>query len=82
MEDSLTSMHIRAGRALLGWSIRDLAEKINVHRNTISNYENERTGDPAILMRMKTALEAGGVEFLYGDRPGVRLSHRASNGKK
>ena len=75
-------MHIRAGRALLGWSIRDLAEKIGAHRNTVSNFENGRTDDPAILQNLKKVLEAGGVEFLYGDRPGVRLNRRASSGKR
>ncbi|MBA4225687.1 MAG: hypothetical protein C0456_03570 [Hyphomonas sp.] len=82
MNDSLTSMHIRAGRAAVGWSIQDLAEKIDAHRNTVSNFENGRTEDPDILSRMKAALEAAGVEFLYGPKPGVRLVNvRSSSGK-
>ncbi|WP_367179204.1 multiprotein-bridging factor 1 family protein [Hyphomonas sp.] len=75
-------MHIRAGRAAVGWSIQDLAEKIDAHRNTVSNFENGRTEDPDILSRMKAALEAAGVEFLYGPKPGVRLVNvRSSSGK-
>lgn len=83
MADSVTSVHIRAGRALIGWSIRDLAKAAGVHPNSVSSFENDRTTDPFKLANMKAALEAAGVEFIYGDRPGVRLvSGPSSSGKR
>lgn len=82
MNESLTSLHIRAGRALLDWSIRDLAKHADVHPNRISSFENGHTADPYKLEQMKAALEAAGVEFLYGSKPGVRLVNvRSSSGK-
>jgi len=61
---------------LLGWTIRDLAEKAGVHRNTVTNIETGRyRGDPATVAAIRAALEAAGVEFLPADNggPGVRL---------
>ncbi|MBB3997170.1 helix-turn-helix domain-containing protein [Aureimonas pseudogalii] len=63
-------------RAALRWSLQDLAEAAKVHRNTITNFENERyAGSPDVLEAIQTALEAAGVEFIAenGGGAGVRL---------
>lgn len=73
----MTSAQIRAGRALVNWTVRKLAEKAGIHRNTVTNIETERSsGDDATLAAIRAALEKAGVEFTNGKRPGVRLNAR------
>ena len=69
----MTNAQIRAARGLLGWTARELAERIGVHRNTISNVEVGRYAPPETLAAIRHALEKAGVEFTNGKRPGVRL---------
>ncbi len=72
----LTSDQIRAARALVRWSARELAEKANLSLPTIQRLEAAE-GVPSTsvqtLMAVKGALEKEGVEFTNGDAPGVRL---------
>ena len=74
----ITGSQLRAARALLGISAITLSEKSGVGWATIQRFENvdgipvSRSGT---LQRVKTALEAQGIEFL-GDpltSPGVQL---------
>jgi transcriptional regulator with XRE-family HTH domain len=52
-------------RALLGWSLDQLAEASGVHRNTISNFETGKYGgDPQKTAAIKHALESFGVIFV------------------
>ncbi len=68
----------RAGRALLGWSQTDLADRSNVSPSTIRDFEaGRRTPMINNLAAMRRALEEAGVELLNGDRPGARLMARA-----
>lgn len=72
----VTSAQMRAARALLNWSVRELSDRSQVHRNTITNFETGRSGgDPETISRLRTALEAAGVIFVdqNGEGPGVRL---------
>lgn len=72
----VTSAQLRAARALLGWTVRDLAERADVHRNTVSRLESgETVGSRHALAAIRAALEAAGVVFLEenGGGPGVRL---------
>lgn len=71
---SLSSGQIRAARAFLRWSAKDLAERSGVSVPTIQRLET--TDGPLrvkveTLDRLQRALEGAGVEFL--DRNGVRL---------
>jgi DNA-binding XRE family transcriptional regulator len=72
-EGDLISAQIRAARGLLGWTARGLAEKIGVHRNTVSNIEVGRYAPPDTMAAIRRAFEKAGVEFTNGKRPGVRL---------
>jgi len=66
-------------RAALNWTVRDLAEVANLHRNTVTNVETGKyAGDVATLVAIKSALEHAGVEFIdeNGGGPGVRLRKR------
>jgi transcriptional regulator with XRE-family HTH domain len=67
---------VRMARALLNWTLDDLAEVSGVHRNTISNFETAKYGgDADKLTAIKTALESSGVIFVdeNGEGSGVRL---------
>lgn len=77
----LTGAQIRAARALLKWSGRDLAERSGVsypalqRAEAVDDMPNMQTKN---LAAIKSALEAGGVVFLDGPYsgsggPGVRL---------
>ncbi len=76
----IVGAQIRAGRALVGWSADDLAEKARVGVATVRRAETgQRATTPANLDAIRRALQAAGVEFLSeGDYagnggPGVRL---------
>lgn len=72
----VTSAQIRAARALLNWTVRDLAEKAGIHRNTVTRAENDATGPGRATRAIREALEGAGVQFIAqnGGGPGVRLS--------
>jgi transcriptional regulator with XRE-family HTH domain len=66
----------RAARAVLNWSLDDLAAASGVHRNTISNFEKRKyEGEPEKLVEVKRTLESAGVIFIEenGQAAGVRL---------
>ena len=70
----MTSAQVRAARGLLNWTVRDLAARAGVHRNTITNIETGKyAGDSETLTAIRRAFEKGGVEFTNGGQPGVRL---------
>lgn len=71
----LTPAQIRAARAMLGWSINDLAERVRVHRNTILKAEGgEASG--LVLDAIQRAFEDAGVIFIprNGAGEGLRLA--------
>ena len=74
----VTSAQIRAARALLNWTVRDLAEKSGVHRNTVTRAETDATGPGYATEAMCAALEAAGVQFIdeNGGGAGVRLREK------
>jgi transcriptional regulator with XRE-family HTH domain len=75
----VTSAQIRMARAALNWTVRELAEASNLHRNTITNIETGRyAGDQATLTAIAAVLKRAGVEFIdaNGGGPGVRLRKR------
>jgi transcriptional regulator with XRE-family HTH domain len=76
---ALTSAQVRMARAALSWTVRELAEVANIHRNTITNIETGRyQGDPETLAAIEAALKRAGIEFIEenGGGPGVRLRKR------
>ena len=74
---ALTGRHIRAARALVGWSQVELSRRSKVALGTVKRMESF---DGPVAARMDTTikiaavLEGEGVEFLNDGRPGVRLS--------
>ncbi len=73
----LSSHQIRAGRSLVRWSSRVLADQAGVNISTIQRMEStdgEVRGNVTTLLRVQHALEAAGVEFIGTfNRPGVQL---------
>lgn len=76
--EPLTSAQIRAARALLRWSARELADESSVGVTTIRRAElteSETSLTAANNLALRRSLEAAGVEFIdeNGGGPGVRL---------
>jgi len=74
----ITSDQIRAARAMLRWSGKDLAEKTGLGFSTLMRLESLE-GVPGTHARtlevIEKAFEQAGIEFIGtpGDGPGVRL---------
>ena len=79
----ITSCQIRAARALINWSARELAEKAGVGVATVRRMEladSIPSSNAITLNLVQKTLEFAGVEFI-GDQdnaPGVRLVKAAS----
>lgn len=70
----ITAAQIRAGRALLNWSQKKLAEISGVSLNAINNFEREIVSPRHdTLVSLKRALEEAGLEFI-GDGGVNRIS--------
>nr|WP_036288903.1 transcriptional regulator [Methylocystis sp. ATCC 49242] len=78
VEKMLTGAQMRAARALVRWTVDDLAKAANVGVMTVRRAE-ANDGPPSMmannLAAIRAALEAAGVEFIAenGGGPGVRL---------
>lgn len=72
----LTPEASRAGRALLNWSLKELAEKAGVSFTTISQFENGRPSYGSTAAKIVAAFEAHGVEVIADDdRTGAVLTY-------
>jgi transcriptional regulator with XRE-family HTH domain len=76
----VTSAQLRAARALLNWTVRDLALQAAVHRNTVTRAETGETNHGHAVAAIIRAFEAAGVEFTNGGEPGVKLKRKISQG--
>jgi transcriptional regulator with XRE-family HTH domain len=77
----VTSAQLRAARSLLNLTVRELAEKAGVHRNTITRAETDATTHGHAVAQVVLTLESAGVEFIAenGGGPGVRLRNGAKS---
>ena len=75
MTASVTSAQLRAARALLNWTVRDLGERSGVHRNTITKMELDKASHGPTIATVIRTLEDAGVIFVAenGEGAGVRL---------
>jgi transcriptional regulator with XRE-family HTH domain len=65
---TITPAEMKASRAILGWSQRELAKRTGISSSTLSSFET-RKARPS-----ESFLEAAGVEFAEnGGGAGVRL---------
>ena len=73
-EKFVTPGQSRAARKLLGWSQTRLAKAAGLGLPTVYDLECQRRNVSAKWVeKMQKALEAAGIEFTNGKRPGVRL---------
>jgi DNA-binding XRE family transcriptional regulator len=73
----ITPAQCRAARAMVELDQAHLAQRANVSRNVIVDFEKgRRTPMANNLATIRAALEAAGVEFTNGEQPGVRLKKR------
>lgn len=72
--------HCRAARAILGWTVADLAQKSGLSPDTIHKFEAGRTATTRDSTRklLLVAFTEVGMEFYNGEEPGVRLRKRAT----
>eukprot|EP01042_Synura_sphagnicola_P017462 gene17462-22061_t len=77
----LTPEASRSARGLLGWSLKDLAEKSGVSFTTISQFENGRPSYDSTGQKLATAFEAHGVELIAdNERTGAVLVYARRKG--
>jgi transcriptional regulator with XRE-family HTH domain len=73
----LVCEQIRAARAFVGWSARELAERAGLHITTVQRMETGSgpvIGNISSIRRVQEALEAAGAEFIDDiEKPGVSL---------
>jgi transcriptional regulator with XRE-family HTH domain len=69
----MKAAQLRMARAAVRWGVRELAAKAGVSANTVARIENGADAKQSTMDALQRALEAAGVEFTNGDRPGVRL---------
>ena len=73
----ITPEQSRAARGLLDWTQARLAREARVGVSTLIDFESRRRNPLRNnLAAIQHALEAAGVEFTNGDRPGVRMQSR------
>ena len=63
----------RMARAALGLGVRELAAAAKVSIDTVARFERGDQLKERTVEALQHALEAAGVEFTNGERPGVRL---------
>ena len=71
----MNANQMRAARAMLGWTVRELAAKADVTPNTVSRLENGGDGKASTLQAVQDVLEKAGIVFTpkNGNGPGVAV---------
>jgi ribosome-binding protein aMBF1 (putative translation factor) len=70
-------------RAALGWSLKDLSERADVHLNTVRRCESGFEALAGTLQKLERVFRAEGVVFIDADEhlgPGVRLRMELTTG--
>jgi transcriptional regulator with XRE-family HTH domain len=73
----MKAIQLRMARAAIGWGVRELAARAGVVANTVTRIENGADAKQSTMDALQRALEAAGIEFTNGERPGVRLTKAA-----
>ncbi|MGE5501585.1 MAG: helix-turn-helix domain-containing protein [Ignavibacteriales bacterium] len=75
LDGALSGDACRAARALLKWSVLELAHQARVSPNTIVKLENGSTIRAKSAMRIRARFAHEGVELLDEPMPGARVRH-------
>ncbi len=76
----ITSGQIKAARALLGWTVRDLAAKAEIGFSTLVRLEQADSvpsGHVKTLEAVKSAVEKAGIEFIGTPESGAGVKWRS-----
>lgn len=73
---TLTPPACRAARALLGWTLDDLSERVGISRDSLSRFEGGREMRESNRRTVAEVFTQAGVEILNGDAPGARMRKR------
>jgi len=76
MDDTVSGRHIKAARAILGWTRKELAARAGVSPATVKVVETDTDSLPALAptrARFAGVLEGEGIVFTTGSAPGVQL---------
>ena len=80
MSDRISPAQVRAARAMLDWSMMDLAKAAGVSISTVKRFDDETAAlvTAETVSLMQDALETQGVRFLAddGNGAGVRCRRR------
>ena len=68
------ALQCRMARAALGWGVRELATVAKVSIDTVVRFERGDELKERTVEALQRAFETAGVEFINGDRPGVRVA--------
>jgi transcriptional regulator with XRE-family HTH domain len=81
----ISGSQVRAARALIGWTVHELARRSVVSIATVHMIEGS-DGLPSTsrnhLDAIQATLEDAGIEFINGEAPGVRLHRNPSKRKR
>lgn len=69
----LTPEANRAARAILKWSVRDLAERAGIAFSTVHRFESSGSATASTKEKIKAAFAEYDVEITNGDYTGARL---------
>lgn len=77
----LTPEANRAARAILKWSVRDLAEHAGIAFTTVHRFEQTGTATETTKAKIVAAYAANHVEITNGDGTGAKLLNKAGSKK-
>lgn len=81
----VSMVQVRMARAALGWTVKELAERSGVHKNTILRLEAGLPAQNATVRIVQRTLEDAGLEFILAEEgvggPGVRLKWGVDEGR-
>lgn len=75
---TLTPEAMRAGRAILKWTMRDLADRAGVSLVTVNAAENGRPCRESTAAAIVAAFASNGVRLFGGAMPGARVMPRST----
>ena len=78
-------IHLRMARSALNWTVRDLAVRAGINKNTISRYESGKEILSSSLQSLESVLADEGIIFFEDDRAhgtGVGLRKRGRSKAK
>ncbi len=76
LSTELLPVQCRMARAALGLGVRKLAAAAKVSPDTVVRFEREEKLRERTVASLRQVLEAAGIEFTDGNRPGVRVRKR------